>query len=63
MCPDQKLDWFKDNNFTSLEIRRLKAEVIAHWVQKYSPDITATEAVNKHKVKVQLLHSYIYNYV
>ena len=64
MCPDQKLDWFKNNGFTKDEIRYLKADVIAHWVQKYSPDITATEVINKqHKVKVHSFYTFIYNSV
>ena len=56
MCPDRKIDWFKDNDFTRDEIRRLKTSVIAHWVQKYGSDIITSEGVNAgKKVKVRVL--------
>ena len=53
MCPDRKIDWFKDNGFTRDEICHLKTSVIAHWVKNYGSDITASEGVNaEQKVKV-----------
>ena len=56
MCPDQKIDWFKDNDFTRDEICHLKTSVIAHWVQKYRSDIITSEGVNAgKKVKVRVL--------
>jgi hypothetical protein len=56
MCPDRKVDWFKDNDFTKDEIRRLKTSVVAHWVQNYGSDIIASEGVNaEQKVKVRVL--------
>jgi len=56
MCPDWKVDWFKDNDFTRDEIRHLKTSVIAHWVQKYGSDIITSEEVSEgQKVKVQVL--------
>jgi len=56
MCPDRKVEWFKDNDFTRDEIRHLKTSVIAHWVQKYGSDIITSEEVSEgQKVKVQVL--------
>ena len=56
MCPDQKVDWFKDNGFTRDEIRNLKTSVIAHWVKNYGSDTIASEGVNTgQKVKVRVL--------
>jgi len=56
MCPDQKVDWFKDNDFTRDEIHHLKTSVIAHWVQKYGSDLITSEEVSEgQKVKVQVL--------
>jgi len=56
MCPDQKVDWFKDNDFTRDEIRRLETSVIAHWVENYGSDIIVSEGVNTEQTaKVQVL--------
>jgi hypothetical protein len=62
MCPDRKIDWFKENDFTTYEIRHLKTSVIAHWVQKYGSDIIASEEVDAKKVKVRVLQ-FCQNYV
>ncbi|KIM38776.1 hypothetical protein M413DRAFT_52653, partial [Hebeloma cylindrosporum] len=54
MCPDRKVDWFKNNDFSRDEIRRLKISVIAHWVQKYGPgtDVPAGDSANaEQKIK------------
>jgi len=56
MCPDRKVDWFKENDFMRDEIRCLKASVIAHWIEKYGPDITAGEG-GKTEQKVKVPHS------
>jgi len=43
MCPDRKLEWFKNNDFTRDDIRHLKAAVVAHWAKKYGSDVTTAE--------------------
>jgi len=63
MCPDRKTEWFKENGFTKDEIHHLKTSVIAHWVQKYAPDLTSREGVDtqqKVKVRSQQFH---YDYI
>jgi len=57
MCPDWKLEWFKNNGFARDEIRHLKAAVVSHWVKKYSSNVT--EVVDtQHKGKVHSLLSH-----
>lgn len=54
MCPDRKLDWFKENGFTREEVRSLKAAVIAYWGKKYGSEINNAEEVDsQRKSKVQ----------
>ncbi|KAF5354023.1 hypothetical protein D9756_006943 [Leucocoprinus leucothites] len=40
MCPDRKLQWFKDNGFSCAVISQLKQTVIDRWEQNYRPDLT-----------------------
>ena len=61
MCPDQKLEWFKEHKFTKEEIRHLKTAVISYWGKKYGSEIIAAEVVDtQHKAKVYFLLFYIY---
>jgi len=63
MCPDRKLEWFKNNGFARDEIRHLKAAVVSHWVKKYSLSSDVTEVVDTQpKGKVHSLLPY-YNFV
>ncbi len=37
MCPDQKLQWFKDHKFAQEDIRSIKTTVVKMWKEKYGP--------------------------
>lgn len=37
MCPDRKLQWFKDHKFSSDHVKKIKATVVKMWKEKYGP--------------------------
>lgn len=37
MCPDRKLQWFKDRGMPPSTIKEIKSTVLAVWKDKYAP--------------------------
>lgn len=37
MCPDRKLQWFKDHKFPADNVKKIKATVVKMWKEKYGP--------------------------
>ncbi|KAF5345225.1 hypothetical protein D9756_011482 [Leucocoprinus leucothites] len=42
MCPDRKLQWFKDNGYACPVYTKLKQTVIERWGQTYQPNLAMT---------------------
>lgn len=60
MCPDHKLQYFKDLGWSALKIKDLKKRVTQHWKKtymKFSPSATTAQPV-KNPQKVGHLNSY-----
>ncbi len=40
MCPDRKMDWFKErpDRWNRLAVKKIKDMVIALWKKKYAPE-------------------------
>ncbi|KAF5345972.1 hypothetical protein D9756_010932 [Leucocoprinus leucothites] len=51
MCPDRKLQWFKDNGFSCAVISQLKQTVIDQWEQNYQPDLTPDSGITNKYMK------------
>ena len=52
MCPDRKLQWFKNHKFSSDRVKKIKNTVVKYWKEKYAV-AKNTGNVSKEKEKAK----------
>ena len=58
MCPDRKLDWFKDHQISATEISKIRAMVVSWWKSRWASNETENADPNIESDKKRVIFHY-----